>query len=600
VHSLPAIGEEIAGCRLEGVLGQGGMGAVYRATELSLGRTVAVKVIAPDLAGNAEHRARFAREARTAATLEHPHVVPIYAAGEDRGRLYIVMRLIPGRDAGVTVAESGPLDEARAVEIVAQIADALDAAHRAGLVHRDVKPANILVATGDRIHAYLTDFGISKVVGSESNVTRTGHWLGTVDYAAPEQLRGEPVDARTDVYALGCVLFFLLSGRVPYEREGHAARLYAHLEHPVPSLASAAPRAGLALDGVVRRAMAKDPADRFATAHDLAAALRGAPHAGASFAATRTLPHASVRAGADADTAVAVGAPVPRGAPSRRGRTIAVLAAAALALAGGGAALALAVGGKEGGGEAARTPLSTSISVSTPAPAPQPAPQTAPDTAEAEPSREAAEPEPPPLAQWPASRSGWSVVLRSASTRASAQATARRAAASVGGDPGVLRSSDFASLRPGFWIAFADAFPSRRQAEAALPRYRAAGFTDAYVRRISDEAPAPPVPTAFNTGTSGGERYAAAHCRVDEGGLVCWTPNDGYTLVLRSDAPAVRLKAAEASNRGRDPGSPELAPGGRWESGGYACRSTDEALTCQNADGRGFRLPRYRGLPTLF
>ena len=206
-------GAEFAGCRIEAVAGRGGMGVVYRATELSLGRPVALKLLAPDRAGDLEFRERFQREWRMAASIDHPNVIPVYAAGEHDGSLYLVMRYVAGTDLHALLREQGRLDPTRAAELVAQLASALDAAHAAGLVHRDVKPANVLLA-GD--HAYLSDFGLTRLAGSDTSLTGSGQWIGTVEYCSPEQLRGGRTDARADVYSLGCVLFAALTGGPPF------------------------------------------------------------------------------------------------------------------------------------------------------------------------------------------------------------------------------------------------------------------------------------------------------------------------------------------------------------------------------------------------
>src|SRR4051794_18783583 len=206
--------------RLERELGRGGMGIVYLAEETNLGRWVALKVIAPDLAGDAEFRARFEREARVAAGLDHPNVVPLFAAGEVEGQLYLSMRHVDGTDLKTLLQQRGRLDYPEATAIVAQVGSALDAAHAGGLVHRDVKPGNILLArTGEGgYHAYLTDFGITKDSSSQTvGLTNTGQWVGTVDYISPEQLNSSSIDARSDVYSLGCVLYQALSGQSPYQ-----------------------------------------------------------------------------------------------------------------------------------------------------------------------------------------------------------------------------------------------------------------------------------------------------------------------------------------------------------------------------------------------
>lgn len=263
-------GEEFAGYRIEGLVGRGGMGVVYRATELSLGRPIALKVVAPALVDDTLARRRFVREARAAAAIEHPNVIPVHAAGEREGIAFLAMRLIKGDDLRRLVRRGGPLPVPRAAHFVAQIAAALDAAHRVGIVHRDVKPGNVLVDADD--HAYLTDFGLTAFLDSSSTASGAGHWVGTPDFAAPEQIRGDRPDARTDVYALGCVLYYLLTARAPYVREGQEAKLWAHLTEPPPPLGIGSP----ALDAVVARALAKQPAQRYASAGDLGRAATAA------------------------------------------------------------------------------------------------------------------------------------------------------------------------------------------------------------------------------------------------------------------------------------------------------------------------------------
>ena len=248
------------------------MGVVYRAWHLGLERPVALKVIAPDLAARDEFRARFRRESRLAAALDHPHVLPIYEAGEHDGVLFIAMRWVDGTDLGreLTKSASG-LSVDRSVTLTAQVAGALDAAHARGLIHRDVKPANVLlVDEGSIEHAYLADFGLAKREDT-GGLTETGRWLGTPDYAAPEQIAGGEVGPASDVYALGCVLFATLTGRPPFERETAVAVAYAQIHDPPP-------RTGVsgALDDVVARALAKDPERRFQSATELATAARTA------------------------------------------------------------------------------------------------------------------------------------------------------------------------------------------------------------------------------------------------------------------------------------------------------------------------------------
>jgi serine/threonine-protein kinase len=265
-------GSEIAGCRIEGVLGRGGMGVVYRATELRLGRPVALKLIATEQAADPDVRERFEREARLTASIEHPNVVPVYAAGEEDGHLYLVMRFVPGTDLHHLLREEGRLAPARAAAIVAQVGGALDAAHEAGLVHRDVKPANVLVGAEA---AYLSDFGITRVQASDTRITDSGNWIGTVDFMAPEHLRGEPTDARADVYALGCVLHTALTGTPPFRRGTVPATITAHL-HDAPPRPSETPGVPVAFDSVIARALAKDPADRYPSAGDLGRAALAA------------------------------------------------------------------------------------------------------------------------------------------------------------------------------------------------------------------------------------------------------------------------------------------------------------------------------------
>jgi sugar lactone lactonase YvrE len=269
-----APGAVVAGYRIESVVGRGGMGVVYRACDLELDRVVALKVIAPELLEDAPSRERFLKEARTAASIEHPNVIPVHAAGERDGVAYIAMRFIAGDDVRTLVRRDGPLAPGRAAHVVAQAGIGLDAIHRAGYVHRDVKPANVLVDRDG--HVYVTDFGLAKHVLSRSGATRTGQWVGTLDYVAPEQIRGGRIDARTDVYALGGVLCFTLTGRVPFEREADEAKLWAQLSEPppVPSrLREGLPRE---LDEVVARAMAKVPDSRYPSAGDLGRAARAA------------------------------------------------------------------------------------------------------------------------------------------------------------------------------------------------------------------------------------------------------------------------------------------------------------------------------------
>jgi serine/threonine-protein kinase len=270
------IADEIAGYRIEEILGRGGMGVVYRAEQPGLGRKVAVKVIAPAHAADPGFRERFAREARLAAAIDHPNIVPVYTTGDDQGRLYLVMRYIDGANLAERLRD-GPLALAATAEIVGQVGAALDAAHEHGVVHRDVKPANVLLVErpGARPHAYLTDFGITREVAATSNLTRTGGFMGSVDYAAPEQADGEAGPA-ADVYALGCVAFECVTGRRPFPRATDVAVLWAHANEPPPRASDLLPAVPPAVDEALLRALAKDPGRRWPTCGAFAQALAGA------------------------------------------------------------------------------------------------------------------------------------------------------------------------------------------------------------------------------------------------------------------------------------------------------------------------------------
>ena len=271
----PAPGSVVAGCRLEEEIGRGGMGVVYRAIEESLERTVALKLIAPELTTNPDFRERFKRESRLAASIEHPNVIPVYGAGESEELLYLVMRYIPGTDLRALIEQEGALEPSRAARIVSQVASALAAAHRRGLIHRDVKPANVLIEKqGAAEHAYLTDFGIARDVGGATALTRTGMLVGTLDYIAPERLEDRPADGRSDIYALGCVLFETLTGRVPFPRDSDVAKMFAHMNEPVPSAVQVRPEVPGPLSETVTKAMAKSPEERFETADEMADTLR--------------------------------------------------------------------------------------------------------------------------------------------------------------------------------------------------------------------------------------------------------------------------------------------------------------------------------------
>jgi CHASE2 domain-containing sensor protein/predicted Ser/Thr protein kinase len=262
----------IAGYRIEEVLGRGGMGVVYRARQLALDREVAIKLIATDRAQDPVFRERFTFESRIAASIEHANVIPVYEAGEDDGLLFIAMRLVDGFDLGQLLARVGALAPERAARITLQIAWALDAAHARGLVHRDVKPANVLLTLDDPEHTYLTDFGLAKHVGAHTRITRADQWVGTLDYLSPEQIRGEPLTPSADIYSLTCLLYHCLAGQPPFTQESEAATMWAHVTAPPPSLTGARSDLPDELDAIITRGMAKDPLERFTTARELAEA----------------------------------------------------------------------------------------------------------------------------------------------------------------------------------------------------------------------------------------------------------------------------------------------------------------------------------------
>ncbi len=275
--SLLAPGTTVAGYRIEALIGRGGMGAVYRAEEEGLGRKVALKVIAPELAQDERFRERFLRESRIAASLDHPHVIPLYQAGDVDGLLFLAMRYVEGYDLAKLIAEQGALEPRRAVELLSQIAEALDAAHEKGLVHRDVKPSNVLIAeSAGREHCYLGDFGLTKRTGSLSGVSVAGEIVGTLEYVAPEQITGDALDERADVYSLGCVLYECLTGQSPFPRATDVALLWAHVhEEPTPP-STARAELPKELDTVLTRALAKEPGRRYRSAGELLAATRSA------------------------------------------------------------------------------------------------------------------------------------------------------------------------------------------------------------------------------------------------------------------------------------------------------------------------------------
>ena len=273
-ESATRIGSDVAGYRLEALIGRGGMSVVYLAEHMRLGRKVAIKLLAPALSEDAGFRARFERESQRAAEIDHPNIIPIYDAGEADGELYIAMRYVRGPDLKSLLARDGALSVSRALFFLEQAASALDAAHDRGLVHRDVKPANILVEEpAERV--YVTDFGVVKHTLSRG-ATKTGFFVGTTDYAAPEQIEGQPVDARTDVYAFGCVLYECLTQNPPFDRDSELAVMHAHLSQPPPLLSDSRADLPKTLDRVIARAMAKDKDERYASCTECIQAARAA------------------------------------------------------------------------------------------------------------------------------------------------------------------------------------------------------------------------------------------------------------------------------------------------------------------------------------
>jgi len=298
------IGSEVAGYRIVSVLGQGGMGTVYLADQTSPRRKVVLKLLRSDLSRDEGFRQRFVHESEAAASTEHPNIVPIYSSGEADGVLYIAMRYVEGDDLRELISKQGPLPPDRAIEIVSQVAAALDAANARGLVHRDVKPGNILLDEGG--NAYLSDFGLIKRNEVETGLTKTGQFMGSIEYCAPEQIRGEEVDGRADVYSLACVLYESIAGHPPFKRETEVATLYAHLEQPPPSLPTGSPGSVQELDGVIAKGMAKQPADRHPTAGALARAARHA--VGSSSGERETMPARGRRPGIVLGVLVAIAA----------------------------------------------------------------------------------------------------------------------------------------------------------------------------------------------------------------------------------------------------------------------------------------------------
>jgi serine/threonine protein kinase len=270
--ALLDIGTIVAGYRIDGVLGEGRICTVYRAEQLALNRKVALKLLSTEMSDDQEFRERFKREGRLQAAIEHPHIVTVYEAGHAEHGLFLAMRLIDGPTLKDVIL-SKELDASRSVHLLSQVAEALDAAHEVGLIHRDVKPQNVLIESGD--HAYLADFGLTKAIGA-GTLTGSGQFIGTIDYVSPEQACGEGATHCSDVYGLAAVLYECLSGQVPYSRPTDPAVLYAHMADPPPRLSELRPDLPPELDEVIARGMAKDPSARPASAGELLLEARAA------------------------------------------------------------------------------------------------------------------------------------------------------------------------------------------------------------------------------------------------------------------------------------------------------------------------------------
>jgi serine/threonine-protein kinase len=333
--------------RIQQQIGRGGMGVVYRAEQTTLGRLVALKVISPDLAQEPAFRERFRRESRLAAAIDHPNIIPVYEAEMAGDLLFIAMRYVDGTDLRAIIQREGPLNVRRAAQIVAQVADALAAAHERQLVHRDVKPANVLiVGSPPGEHAYLTDFGLTKHMASDSALTETGQWVGTLDFIAPEQIMGGDIDGRADVYSLGCVFFETLTGQPPFPRDVDVAKIYAHLNEPPPRVTDALPELSPDFDAVIARALAKDREDRYATAGEFRAAVLNLISAREPIRTPGPAPRSSAPTAADPRQRPVPPQPYPgprRQPPPRRATRLVVLALILVAL-GAAAGIAAASG----------------------------------------------------------------------------------------------------------------------------------------------------------------------------------------------------------------------------------------------------------------
>jgi YVTN family beta-propeller protein len=294
----PRLGTRLAGYRIEALLGRGGMGVVYLAEQLGPRRPVALKLLSPQVAASEAFRERFLRESELAAAIDHPNVLPVYDAGETDGVLWIAMRYVDGIDLAGLLEQKGPLAAEQALALCGQVAGALDAAHARGLVHRDVNPANVLLAMEDGAvtHAYLADFGLTRRIGGARRLTVSGQVLGTIDYIAPEQVEGGPVTGLVDQYSLGCVLYECLTGVVPFRRDTELAVLWAHVHDPPPRIGEHRPDLPAALDAAIGRSLAKVPGDRYPSCQALIASVQAALAGAAPAASLRQrVGHGAVR-----------------------------------------------------------------------------------------------------------------------------------------------------------------------------------------------------------------------------------------------------------------------------------------------------------------
>ena len=369
-------GQQLADFQIISVLGTGGMGVVYKATQRSLGRIVALKVIRDEIGNTSEYHDRFLREARLAASVDHPNVVSVYDVGEDDGHLWLAMQWIDGHDLRSLIESFGPRMPDRAVAITAQLGSALDAVHAAGLIHRDVKPANVLIRDVDsKDHAYLTDFGVAKPPDhGKDQLTRTGSVVGTTGYLAPEQIRGSEPGPRSDLYALGCVFFEMLTGTPPFTGENELAVRWAHANDPRPTISAVRPDLGTRYDAFIARTLAVDPRDRFKSGRELSEALQSAHADAATAVLAPGVPHTPTAVGPPTPLPPAP-TPVPQGPaypaygyttpppaypqPSRSGNPLALILLGIVALAGIAVGALAAAGVFSGKGSTAQTITST-------------------------------------------------------------------------------------------------------------------------------------------------------------------------------------------------------------------------------------------------